>query len=108
MTIRKLPLTYAQACAFSGLMNENPLTQQEAFFEDLFWLRVSRNSFELSSENIARALKECSTLSKVFFAYLEEERAQAARAAAAAPAPTPTRETPRRKGKRNSQGEWSP
>ena len=88
-------------------MNENPLTHQEAFFEDLFWLRVSRNGFELSSENIARALKECSTLSKVFFAYLEEERAQAARAAA----PTPTRETPpgfKRKGKRNSQGEWSP
>jgi len=63
-------------------MNKNPLTQQEAFFEDLFWLRCSRNGFELTSDNIARALKECSTLSKVFFAYLEEARAQAARAAA--------------------------
>jgi hypothetical protein len=90
-------------------MNENPLTQQEAFFEDLFWLRCSRNGFELSSDNIARALKECSTLSKVFFAYLEEERAQAARAASGqAPTPTPTPPGFKRKGKRNSQGEWSP
>jgi len=94
-------------------MQENPMTQQEAFFEDLFWLRCSKNGFELSSDNIARALKECSTLSKVFFAYVEEERAQAARAAAAPTPtpPTPTRDTPpgfKRKPKRNSQGEWSP
>jgi len=93
-------------------MNENPLTQQEAFFEDLFWLRCSRNGFELTSDNIARALKECSTLSKVFFAYLEEERAQAARTAA--PPPTPTRQTPpapppfRRKGKDKRNDDQSP
>jgi hypothetical protein len=63
------------------LVNENQLTQQEAFFEDLFWLRCSREDFEISSDNIQRALKECSTLSKVFFAYLEEERAHVARIA---------------------------
>jgi len=101
---------HAPAC-----MNEHPLNQREAFFEDLFWLRCSKNGFELTSDNIARALKECSTLSKCFFAFVEEERAQAARAAAAPPtptSPTPTRETGnpgyKRKPKRNSEGDWSP
>jgi hypothetical protein len=94
-------------------MNENPLTLQEAFFEDLFWLRCSRNGFELTSDNIQRALKECSTLSKVFFAYLEEERAHVARAAAGNAMPPKAREAGqpppfKRKPKRNSEGEWSP